>query len=150
MMRSILCSILWNVFICLVGVYSKLSSEFLSGLTCRTVSFSLKKNQNYMFENSCLLTQLSSFRNKLSRGTKFHTRFHVRVAKTLVSLRASAQVDQSLRCPPPPPPEEALDPWLLTVCPAKTDQTVRMIRLSRVFAGSTCNFPGNALPRLKL
>ena len=47
-------------------------------------------------------------------------------------------------------PEDALDPWLPTECPVKTDQTSWMCSLIRVFAGRICNLIGNAVPQIKI
>ena len=82
--------------------------------------------------------------------------------RRLRSAWASAQSDQSLRCPH----EESLGPWLPIELTAKTDQTLRMPRLIRVFAGDsdqtgqmrmliwvfagrTCYFAGFVIRRLK-
>ena len=62
----------------------------------------------------------------------------------LRSAKASAQSDQSLRCPY----EETLVPQLPTECTAKTDQTGRIPRLICVFAGGTDHFVGFFLKRL--
>ena len=61
--------------------------------------------------------------------------------RRLNSACASAQADQSLRCPP----ESALDPWLPTACPAKTMARLlrRCARSIWVFACRTCSFVGD-------
>ena len=48
--------------------------------------------------------------------------------------------DQSPRCQL----EDAIDPWLLTECRAKSNQTAHVQRLITDFAGCTCNLVGNA------
>ena len=66
--------------------------------------------------------------------------------RRLKSGWASAQSNQSLRCPH----EESLGPLLYFKRTAKTDQTGRMPRLIRVFAGRTCHFVGFVMRRLTL
>ena len=68
-----------------------------------------------------------------------------RVQRRLTSACASAQSDQSLRCLP----AYALDTSLPLECPAKTDQTVRMRRLTCVFAERTCDLVENAVLRFE-
>ena len=60
------------------------------------------------------------------------------------SACASAQSYQSVRCPP----EDALVPWLPTLC-LDSGQTARIHRLVCNFAERTYNSVGNAVPRLK-
>ena len=46
--------------------------------------------------------------------------------------------------------EEVLGPWLLTEGQAKTDQTVQLCRLIRVFKDLTCDYVGFVMVWLKL
>ena len=64
--------------------------------------------------------------------------------RRLRSPWASAQFDQSLRCPH----EESSDPLLPIECTAKTDQTRRMPRLIWVYVRCTCHFVGFVMRRL--
>ena len=67
------------------------------------------------------------------------TKWPVCPAKSQISL-GICQSDQGLCCPH----EETLGSTLTIERTAKTDQTGRMPKLNRVFAGRTCHFIGHA------
>ena len=90
-------------------------------------------------------TSIKSKTNKLSQRMTKPTKWHVRPAKTQISLGIRPVWSESLLCAQ----WIAKDPSFLSADSEESDQTGRMPRLIWVFAGHTCNFVGFAIRWLK-
>ena len=82
---------------------------------------------------------------KMSRLMTKQTKWHVRPAKTLISLGICPVWSESSLCTQ----WVAKDPGFLHADSKDSDQTGRMPRLIWVFAGRTCHFVGFVTRRLK-